>query len=51
VKLVFDRLVGRLGAIGWPAELVIRAATPSVMTAGENATLHLELDGAIADPR
>jgi hypothetical protein len=32
VKLVFDRLVGRLGATGWPAALVIRAATSSVMT-------------------
>jgi len=27
---------------------VIRAATPSVRTNGENATLHLELDGALA---
>ena len=49
--LLSDIFVGRLGAVGVPAELEIRGAAPSVQTALRNATLHLELDAAVAAPR
>jgi hypothetical protein len=44
---VSEIFVGRLGATGLPAELVIRSATPSVITTLTNASLHLELDAAL----
>ena len=47
-QLVSDIFVGRLGATGLPADLVIRSALPGVTTAATNATLHLELDGRFA---
>ena len=50
-QLVSDIFVGRLGATGLPADLVIRDAIPSVSTAASRATLHLELDGALSAPR
>ncbi|HEU0034017.1 MAG TPA: hypothetical protein VFQ53_25495 [Kofleriaceae bacterium] len=40
----------RVSASGLPAELVIRAARPSVRIAGDNASVHLELDAALVDP-
>ncbi len=46
-KLVSDIFVGRI-AVWLPADLVIRTATPSVMLTSGNATLHLELEAAIA---
>jgi hypothetical protein len=46
-QLVSDIFVGRLGATGLPADLVIRSAIPSVITTMANASLHLELDGAL----
>ena len=50
-RLLSDIFVGRLGAAGVPAELEIRGAVPRVTTALQNATLHLELDAAVAAPR
>jgi hypothetical protein len=49
--LLSEIFVGRLGAVGVPAELEIRGAAPSVQTALRNATLHLELDASVAAPR
>lgn len=46
-QLVSQVFVGRLGATGLPADLVIRSAIPSVITTTTNASLHLELDGAL----
>jgi hypothetical protein len=46
--LLSEIFVGRLGAVGLPAELEIRGAAPTVQTALQNATLHLELDAAVA---
>jgi len=46
--LLSDIFVGRLGAVGVPADLEIRSAVPTVHPAARNATLHLELDAAIA---
>ena len=40
-----------MGGAGLPADLVIRAATPSVLTASGNASLHLELDARLERPR
>lgn len=45
---IFVGRFGRLGASGLPAELVIRSATPSLVATASNATLHLELDAALA---
>jgi hypothetical protein len=53
-RLISDIFVGRfgrLGAAGLPADLVIRSAIPSITTTNTNATLHLELDGALAAPQ
>ena len=50
-QLLSDIFVGRLGASGLPADLVIHSATPSVITTMPNATLHLELDGTLTSPR
>jgi hypothetical protein len=49
--LLSDIFVGRLGAPGVPAELVIRRALPSVVSTTTNATLHLELDAAVGAAR
>jgi hypothetical protein len=49
-QLVSDIFVGRLGASGLAADLVIRDAIPSVTTTTGNATVHLELDGTFAAP-
>jgi len=51
VRLVADIFVGRVTATGLAADLEIRRATPSLAAADRNATLHLELDAAIAAPR
>ena len=51
VRLVADIFVGRVTATGLAADLEIRGATPSLAAADRNATLHLELDAAIAAPR
>jgi hypothetical protein len=50
-QLISDIFVGRISATGIAADLEIRRATPSVVPAASNATLHLELDAAIASPR
>jgi len=47
-QLLSDIFVGRIGAAGLPADLVVRGAAPSVLVAPGNATLHLELDAALA---
>jgi len=47
-RLIADIFVGRLGATGLPADLVIHGAIPSVTATTTNATLHLELDGTLA---
>ena len=47
-QLLSDIFVGRIGAAGLPADLVVRGAAPSVLVAPANATLHLELDAALA---
>jgi hypothetical protein len=46
-RLLSELFVGRLGAAGVPAALVIRGVTPSVAPAGHNATVHLALDAAV----
>ena len=48
-ELFTGRRVGGAGA-GLPAELVIRAARPSVTSAAGNASLHLDLDAAVVAP-
>jgi hypothetical protein len=48
VGLLSEIFVGRVGAAGLPADLVIRGVIPSVRTSANNATVHLELDGAIS---
>jgi hypothetical protein len=50
-QLVSDIFVGRLGARGVPADLVINSAIPSVILTTNNATLHLELDGTLSSVR
>jgi len=40
----------RVGASGLSADLVIRAASPSVKVANGNGSLHLELDAALTSP-
>ena len=50
VQLLSDIFVARLTATGVAAELAIRGAAPSVMATERNATLHLELDAAVAAP-
>ena len=50
VSAIFVGRVGRLGATGLPADLVIRSAVPSVITTVSNASLHLELDAALSAP-
>jgi len=47
-QLVSDIFVGRLAATSLPVEMVVRNATPSIAATLANATLHLELDGALA---
>jgi hypothetical protein len=51
VQLLTDIFVGRLAAPGMPAELEIRGVIPSISATAINATLHLELDSALASPR
>jgi hypothetical protein len=46
--LLSNIFVGRIGAAGIPAELVIRGVIPSLQTAGDRATLHLELAGEVS---
>ena len=49
VGLLGDIFVDRrLGAAGMPMDLVIKSATPSVVTRGTNGTLHFELDATLA---
>jgi hypothetical protein len=48
VQLLSDIFVGRLTASGIAADLEIHSAAPSVAAAAGNATLHLELDAAVA---
>jgi hypothetical protein len=48
VQLLSDIFVGRLTASGIAADLEIHSAAPSVVAAPGNATLHLELDAAVA---
>jgi hypothetical protein len=48
VRLLSEIFVGRLGAAGLPADLVIRGVISSVKTLSGNATVHLELDGLIS---
>jgi hypothetical protein len=50
-RLLSGIFVRRITASGVAAELVIRSATPSVVSTTSNATFHLELDAAIAPPR
>jgi len=50
-QLISAIFVGRITASGVAADLLIRRATPSVVSAASNATLHLELEAAIAAPR
>ncbi|TMQ05459.1 MAG: hypothetical protein E6J90_48920 [Deltaproteobacteria bacterium] len=50
-QMVSDIFVGRITATGVAADLEIRGATPSLAAAASNATLHLELDAAVAPPR
>lgn len=49
-QLLTDIFVTRLTATGVAAELAIRGVAPSVLAADRNATLHLELDAAVAAP-
>jgi hypothetical protein len=49
VGLLGDIFVDRrLGAAGMPMDLVIKSATPSVVTRGTNGTLHFELDATLS---
>jgi hypothetical protein len=49
-RLISEIFVGRFGRADKKLpELVIRSATPSVSAVAGNATLHLELDGTLAD--
>jgi hypothetical protein len=49
-RLISEIFVGRFGRPDAKLpELVIRSATPSMQAAAGNATLHLELDGTLAD--
>ncbi|HSS00345.1 MAG TPA: hypothetical protein VLM79_24975 [Kofleriaceae bacterium] len=49
-RLISEIFVGRFGRADKSVpELVIRRATPSVSAVAGNATLHLELDGTLAD--
>jgi hypothetical protein len=48
LQLLSDIFVGRIGASELPADLVIHGVRPSVTTAAGNATLRLDLDGALA---
>jgi hypothetical protein len=41
----------RVGAPGAPADLVIRSASPRLVSAGNNASLHLDLDASLVAPR
>ncbi|HET7501880.1 MAG TPA: hypothetical protein VFK02_12775 [Kofleriaceae bacterium] len=53
IQLVSDVFVGRIGAsgaTGLPVELVIRSASPSLHATTDNASLHVELDAALARP-
>ena len=50
-QLLSDIFVGRLTATGIAANLDIRSAAPSVASTADNATLHLELDAAVAPAR
>ncbi|HEX4420300.1 MAG TPA: hypothetical protein VH165_20430 [Kofleriaceae bacterium] len=45
--LLSDIFVGRIGAPGLPADLVIRGVIPGITTTSTNATVHFELDAAI----
>jgi hypothetical protein len=45
---IFVRRLGRVDATRLPADLEIRGVAPSVAAATDNATLHLELDAALA---
>jgi len=49
-QLVSEIFVGRISASGVAAELVVHRATPSLASTASNATLHLELDAAVAAP-
>jgi hypothetical protein len=48
MTLLSNIFVGRIGAAGVPADLVIRGVIPSIKTASARATLHLALDAAIS---
>jgi hypothetical protein len=49
-QLISDIFVGRITAAELAADLVIRGVAPSVASTGTRATLHLQLDAAVAAP-
>jgi hypothetical protein len=50
-QLLSDIFVGRLTATSVPVDLVIHDASPSVTASAGNASVHLELAGAVYPPR
>jgi hypothetical protein len=50
-RVISGALVSRFGAAGWPAELAIRAAIPTIAATATNASIHVELAAELTSSR